>query len=218
MGCCSTVPTPPEDPTPEQKRRLEELRNLWSPGSIWFGTINIEGKEVPWEIHVKRDSTPRKISAKRVTNFAQATFTDAIIVGFEHDWEEMKDAKGKHAGFREIITFRWEDDEYKVFSDTIDGIIDIKERRIRGLVVYNQTGDTGSVDFTRVMYKTNYGDECVVHKVSYDWKENDPRAARVGPGLEKANEVLENQKRRLTGVHQTSPLQDVDYSNSMNSP
>jgi len=215
MGCCcSPVPTPPENPTPEQKRKLEELRNLWSPGSIWFGTINIKGKETPWEIHVKRDSTPRKIFAKRVTNFAKATFKDANVVGFEHEWEEMKNEKGKHAGFREIITFSWEDEEYRVFSDTIDGIIDAKERRIRGLIVYNKTGDTGSVDFTRIMNKPNYGDDSLVHTVSYEWEEDDPRAARVGPALDKANEVLDKEKRRLTGIPHEPPLLDVQCSSN----
>merc|ERR1719474_920836 len=109
MGyCCSSEPEPPEGPSIEHKRKLEELRNLWTPGSIWTGTIKINGKEKPWEIHVKRDSKPNNILAKRVANFAQATYVDADRVEFDYAWEEIMDERGKKLiGFKEIITFSW---------------------------------------------------------------------------------------------------------------
>merc|ERR1719474_1130546 len=103
MGyCCSSEPEPPEGPTIEQKRTIEQLRDLWSPGSIWTGTIKINGKERPWEIHVKRNSKPNNILAKRVANFAQATYVDATRVEFEHNWEELHEEKGRLIGFKDI--------------------------------------------------------------------------------------------------------------------
>jgi len=210
MGCLSSVPTPPEEPTIELKRKLEELRNLWAPGSIWTGTIKINGKEKPWEIHVKRDATPSNILAKRVANFAQATYVDATKVEFESAWEELRDASGKkHLGFKDIITFSWEDPEYRLFADSMDGILDIRERRIRGLVVHNASGNTGTVDFTRVMCVKKYGDDSVVHTVSFDWQENDPRTKRVRVALEKANNTIDQEKKRLTGVIESVPMGGV---------
>lgn len=216
MGCCSSQPkpptpepiqpTPPEGPTVDQKLQLEELRNLWAPGSIWTGTIKIKGKEKPWEIHVKRESTPNRILAKRVANFAQGTYVDADKVELEHAWEDLTDEQGNHLGFKEIITFSWEDDEYRLFADTMDGILDVKERRIRGLVVHNETGHTGNVDFTRVMCVKKYGDDSVIHTVSFDWQDNDPRTKRVRSALEKANKTLDEEKGRLTGVLVQAPL------------
>jgi len=207
MGCCSSQPPlPPEEPTIELKRKLEQLRSLWVPESIWTGTIKINGKETPWEIHVKRNSKASNILAKRVVNFATATYIDASKVEFEHAWEEVQDKKGKHLEFKEIITFSWEDDEYRLFADSIDGILDVHERRIRGLVVHNETGNTGNVDFTRVMCVKKYGDESYVHTVSFEWQENDPRTKRLGSALEKANKAIDQEKRRLTGLMQETPL------------
>jgi len=210
MGCCSSQPPePPEGPSIEIKRKLEELRNLWSPGSIWTGTIKINGREDPWEIHVKRDSKPNNISAKRVANFATATYVDAIKVGFDNAFEEVMDEKGKHLEFKEIITFSWEDADYRLFADSMDGILDIRERRIRGLVVHIESGYTGSVDFTRVMCVKKYGDDSVIHTVSFDWQENDPRTKRVKAALEKANDQINLEKKRLTGVLVEPPIGGV---------
>jgi len=206
MGCCSSPPLPPEEPTIESKRKLEELRSLWSPGSIWTGTIKIKGKETPWEIHVKRESKPSDIVAKRVVNFATATYVDATKVEFDHYWEEMKDEKGKHLEFKEIITFSWEDDEYRLFADSMDGILDVNDRRIRGLVVHNETRNTGNVDFTRVMCLKKYGDDSYVHTVSHEWQENDPRTNRINVALGCANEAIDKEKRRLTGMMHEAPL------------
>jgi len=204
MGCFSSAPVLPDEPSPELLEKVEELRKLWTPGSIWTGTIKLNGKEKPWEIHVKRDSTPDSISAKRVTNFAQTTFTDAKKVEFDYTWEKITNAKGKLEGFQEIITFDWEDKEYRLFADTMDGILDVRERRIRGLVVDNKTKDTGSVDFTRVMAKKKYGDDSVVHTVSFDWKEDDPRMNRVRDALDKANETQNEENNRMKGTHRSA--------------
>jgi len=210
MGCClSQPPQTPEGPTIELKRKLEKLRNLWSPGSIWTGIIEINGKEEPWEIHVKRNSKPHDILAKRVANFATATYVHATKVELEHAFEEVTDEKGRHIEFNEIITFNWEDAEYRLFADTIDGIIDLDDRRIRGLVVHNETGNTGRVDFCRVMCVKKYGDDSVVHTVSFDWEENDPRTKRVRSALEKANKAIDTEKKRMTGVLVEAPVGGV---------
>jgi len=203
MGCLSSAPVPPESPSPELSEKVDQLRQLWTPGSIWTGVIKVNGKEKPWEIHVKRESKPDRILAKRVTNFAQTTFTDAKKVEFDYTFEKITNEKGKHAGFQEIITFDWEDEEYRLFADTMDGILDIKERRIKGLVVDNTTKDTGSVDFTRVMAKKKYGDDAVIHTVSFDWKEDDPRTNRVRDALEKANETQNEEHSRMKGTHRS---------------
>lgn len=205
MGCCSSQPVPPEGPSVEQKRKLEQLRSLWSPGSIWTGTIKINGDEKPWEIHVKRDATPNNILAKRVANFATATYVDATKVEFEHVWEEIVDDRGRHLKFEEIITFTWEDPEYRLFADSIDGILDVEERRIRGLVVHNDSRNTGNVDFTRVMCVKKYGSESVVHTVSFEWQEDDPRTKRVRSALEKANKTIDQEKEKLSGVILKAP-------------
>jgi len=211
MGCCSSEsePEPPEGPTIEQKRKIEQLRNLWSAGSIWTGTIKINGKESPWEIHVKRNSKPNHILAKRVANFAKATYVDASKVEFEHNWEELEDEKGRHIGFKDIITFSWEDPEYRLFADSMDGILDIKERRIRGLVVHNASGHTGKVDFTRVLSVKKCGDDSVIHTVSFEWEENDPIMERVRFALEQANSTIDMEKKRLTGVMTSVPIGGV---------
>lgn len=207
MGCCSSQPPlPPEEPTIELKRKLEQLRSLWSPGSIWTGTIKIKGKETPWEIHVKRDSKPSNIVAKRVVNFATATYMDATKVEFDHYWEEIQDQKGKHLEFKEIITFSWEDDEYRLYADSMDGILDVNDRRIRGLVVHIASGNAGNVDFTRVMCVKKYGDDAYIHTVSHEWQENDPRTNRINNAFECANNTIDQEKRRLTGMMQKPPL------------
>jgi len=200
MGCLSSTPPPPDEPSPELAKKLDELRNLWTPGSIWTGIIKLNGDEKPWEIHVKRDAQPNRILAKRITNFAQLTFSDAMKVEFDWTTEEILDDRGKHNGYQEIITFDWEDEEYRLFADTMDGILDVKERRIRGLVVENKTKDTGTVDFCRVMAKKKYGDDSVVHTVSFDWKENDPRTKRVKAAMDTANKKLDEEICQMKGT------------------
>jgi len=200
MGCLSSTPPPPDEPSPELAKKLDELRNLWTPGSIWTGIIKLNGDEKPWEIHVKRDAKPNRILAKRITNFAQLTFSDAIKVEFDWAIEEILDDRGKHAGYQEIITFDWEDEEYRLFADTMDGILDIKERRIRGLVVENKTRETGTVDFCRVMAQKKYGPDSVVHTVSFEWKENDPRTIRVNAAMDTANKKFEEEICQMKGL------------------
>jgi len=201
MGCFSSTPPSPDEPSPELAEKLDELRNLWTPASIWTGIITLNGEEKPWEVHVKRDSKPNRILAKRITNFAQLTFSDATKVEFDWTSEEILDDKGKHAGYQEIITFDWEDDEYRLFADTMDGILDIKERRIRGLVVQKSTKDTGTVDFCRVMAIKKYGDDSVVRTVSFEWENNDPRTKRVRCALDQVNKKLEEEHSRMKGTH-----------------
>jgi len=87
MGCMCTnansnIKFPPEEQTPELKQKEMSFRNLWLPGSIWMGTININGTELPWEIRVERESTPNRITAKRLVNFASVKFVKAIRVDF----------------------------------------------------------------------------------------------------------------------------------------
>lgn len=142
---------PPEEPTPQLKQKEAALRKLWLPGSIWTGTISVNGEEAPWEVHVQRNSTPNRITAKRVTNFLQLSFVEAQRVDFCLDWEERKDEDGKHRGWEEVITFEWLDNDYRLFADTLNGSLDVPEKRIEGLVVDNKTKNVGSFDFCRLM-------------------------------------------------------------------
>lgn len=198
MGCKNSIPEPPDEPSIDVKRKLEDLRGLWSPQSIWTGTIEINGKITPWEVHVKRDSTSREIKAKRLTNFARSLYTDAISVGFNYTWEEEVSSKGKFLGYKDIILFEWEDEAYRLYADTIDGIIDVPERRIRGLVVENKTGNTGRVDFCRVMCKKTNKDTEVVHTVSLDLEIDNERSNRVNEHLAVANKAADDDERRFT--------------------
>jgi len=198
MGCKNATPPPPDEPSIDVKRKLEDLRGLWSPLSIWTGTIEISGKQTPWEVHVKRDSTSHEIKAKRLTNFARSLYTDAYSVGFDYTWEEELAENGKHLGYKDIIYFEWEDADYKLYADTLDGIIDVPERRVRGLVVENKTGKTGRVDFCRVMSKKTNKDTEVIHTVSLDLEIDNERSNRVNEHLAVANKAADDDERRFT--------------------
>lgn len=213
MGCLSSAPTPPSEPSIAIKRKLEELRSLWLPLSIWTGTIKVNGKESPWEIHVKRESKKNEITAKRVVNFAKGEFIDARKLVFDVSWEWMEDENGK-MGFKDNITFDYEDDEYRLFCDTLDGILDVKERRICGLVKDNRTENIGKVDFCRVMAKKKCRDEDVVHTVSLDLEVDDLRAKRVNSHLAIANTAVdEEHRRRIGGSRRDSPVNSQAASN-----
>lgn len=208
MGCLSSIPEPPAEATLDTRHKIKQLQSLWVPESIWTGTVKFRGGEEPWEIHVKRDSKPGSIKAKRVTNFAQSTFTDAKKCEFDFTWEQMLDDKGKHLGYKEIITFDWEDEQYRLFADTLDGILDVTERRIKGLVVNNTTRDTGSVDFCRVMAKKRYGDQEVIHTVSYDFGDNDKRAQRIKAAMKTVDSKFKQEHAQLTGGRRTGPPEE----------
>jgi len=160
--------SPPDEQTTKLIRKEEALRKLWLPGSIWAGTITINGTEAPWEVHVERDSTPKKISAKRVDDFDHFTFLTAERVEFFLSWEAMQDNKGNHDGWEEVITFEWIDADYRLFADTLNGIIDLRKRKIEGLVVDNRTKSIGHFEFCRVMANKKLGQEDTIRTPTFN--------------------------------------------------
>lgn len=212
MGCFGSIPDPPTDASIETKRKLDRLKALWVPESIWTGTLKFRDREEPWEIHVKRDSTKEKIKAKRVTNFAKSQFIEATKCEFDYVWEANLNAKGKHAGtYKEIITFDWEDENYRLFADTLDGVLDINERRIKGLVVHNTTRETGSVDFCRVMAKKRYGDSEVIHTVSYDFGDNNKRTQRIKAAMKTVDTQFKEEHAKMTGKQSGPPVETFGH-------
>jgi len=150
--------SPPTEQTARLIRKEEALRKLWLPGSIWAGTLTVNGIEAPWEVHVELDSTPNKISAKRVNDFDHFTFISAERVEFFLAWDELKDEKGNRTGWQEVITFEWLDSDYRLFADTLNGIMDIHEKTIEGLVVDNKTKSIGHFEFCRIMANKRLGE------------------------------------------------------------
>jgi len=199
MGCMqgkSHIHLPPEEQTPESQQKVDALRKLWTPGSIWTGAIDVNGIDGPWEVHVNRDSTPDRITAKRVANFARLTFIEAKRVEFDLSWEERMDEKGKHRGYDEIITFEWMDDDYRLFADTLNGFLSVPQRRIRGLVVDNKTKNIGSFDFCRLM-----SNRTVVEQTSIESPKifgDRDRTNRIIAALNKTNKKRDEDQRRLT--------------------
>lgn len=173
-----TAHLPPDEQTPQLKQKEAALRNLWLPGSIWTGTITVNGVEAPWEVHVERNSTPNSITAKRVANFMQLTFVKANVVDFSMGWEELRDEKGNHCGWDEVITFEWLDDEYRLFADTLNGIIDLREKRIEGLVVDNKTKNVGVFDFCRLMANERFSEETPIPSSNYNLISDSERTSR----------------------------------------
>jgi len=150
--------SPPVEQTAKLIRKEEALRKLWLPGSIWAGTLTVNGIETPWEVHVERDSTLNKISAKRVNDFDHFTFISAERVEFFLAWEELKDERGNRSGWQEVITFEWLDTDYRLFADTLNGIIDVHRKKIEGLVVDNKTKSIGHFEFCRIMTNKRLGE------------------------------------------------------------
>jgi len=159
--------SPPVEQTTRLIKTEEALRKLWLPGSIWAGTLTVNGKESPWEVHVERDSTPNKISAKRVNDFDQFTFISAERVEFFLAWEEFKDEKGNRTAWKEVITFEWLDTDYRLFADTLNGIIDLRGKKIEGLVVDNKTKSIGHFEFCRIMANKGFGEEDTIRTPTF---------------------------------------------------
>jgi len=159
--------SPPDELTSKLIRKEEALRKLWLPGSIWAGTITINGTEAPWEVHVERDSTPNEICAKRVDDFDHFTFLTAERVDFFLAWEELKDEKGNGVGWEEVITFEWLDADYRLFADTLNGIIDLRKKKIEGLVLDKRTKSIGHFEFCRVMANKKLGQEDTIRTPTF---------------------------------------------------
>jgi len=201
MGvCCSSmkshIPLPPEEPTPELKQKVEALRRLWSPGSVWTGAIEVNGTGGPWEIHVNRDSSPHRITAKRVVDFARLSFIEAKRVDFELTWEETLDEKGKHRGYEEIITFEWMDDDYRLFADTLNGILDVPQRRIRGIVQDNRTQNIGSFDFCRLMAERSVTEQTVIRSPARPGDSD--RTNMIIDALNRTSKKINEDQRKLS--------------------
>jgi len=176
--------SPPTEQTARLIRKEEALRKLWLPGSIWAGTLTVNGTEAPWEVHVERDSTPNKISAKRVNDFDHFTFISAERVEFFLAWEELKDEKGNRTGWQEVITFEWLDTDYRLFADTLNGVIDIHEKTIEGLVVDNKTKSIGHFEFCRIMAGKRLGEEETIRSPTFG-SESDHRASKFADAVRK---------------------------------
>lgn len=148
---------------------------------------------------MERDSTSNRITAKRLVDFALLTFVKATRVDFNLNWEERKDLEGRHCGYYEVITFEWLDADYRLFADTLNGIIDVSQRRIKGLVVEKKSKNEGSFDFCRLLANEMFNEDAIVRpsRVSI-WGESE-RKRRIMNALERANNKVDEDKKRLMG-------------------
>jgi len=195
MGCINgNVDTAPE--TCELGQKQEALRKLWIAGSIWTGKINFDGIESPWEVHVDCDSTPNKITARRIVNFIKLTHVTSLRVDFELGCWGRKHKEGKCP---DIITFYWEDEDYTVYADTSTGILDVSERRIKGLIVDNKTNKEGVIDFYRVLAQNPFNENNIVRMQSV-LTANSERNRRIFEVLDQVNKTTDKQHRRFTGA------------------
>jgi len=144
MGCCSSKPKVPTEITEETKKKLEALTGLFVAGSIWTGTIRFGKTEEPWEVHVIKSNNKGLITAKRVDDFAKSTFIEAECVSFDAEWEE------RDGEYVEVISFSWKEEHgpsaVQLYTDDMDGTINIRERRLSGMAYMElpEDGDSGS--------------------------------------------------------------------------
>jgi len=146
---------------------------------------------------VENDSTLDRISAKRLVNFAWSTFVKAESVNFSVVVKERED-QGCN-GRCEVIRFEWLDEKYQLFADTVSGIIDISNKRIKGKVVDKESKNEGSFDFWRVMANKMSSESSPVRAPTLRLEADTERTRAITHVLAIANKKADEDIKKMRG-------------------